>query len=170
MNEPPPIPGLAPDLPGPSDLSFARDPAFIDLLTDAYREKLGASLAPSTVRPSDAAEWLYEEAPFCLLAHNAAADPRFVYANRTAQTCFGYDWDEITSLLSRLSAETPDQAERQALIDAVRRAGFVTGYRGLRIAKSGRRFWIENVTMWQLTDATGAVRGQAAIYGDWRDA
>jgi PAS domain S-box-containing protein len=170
VNELPPIPGLAPDLLGPSDFGLARDPTFIDLVTNAYRRRLGTSLLPPTVHPGDAAGWLYHEAPFCLLAHNTAADPRFVYANRTAQTCFGYDWDEITSLPSRLSAETPNQVERQELIDAVRRAGFVTGYRGLRIAKSGRRFWIENVTMWQLTDATGAVRGQAAIYGDWRDA
>jgi hypothetical protein len=36
-----------------------------------------------------AAHWLYERAPFCLLAHTAA-DPRFVPANRAVQVCFGY--------------------------------------------------------------------------------
>ncbi len=125
---------------------------------------------PSELDPVAAAYWLYEEAPFCLLVHNTAADPRFVYANRAAQACFEFEWDEMTRLPSRLSAETPNREERQGLIEAVTRTGFATGYRGLRIAKSGRRFWIEDVTMWQLTDVTGTVRGQAAAYNHWRDA
>jgi hypothetical protein len=29
--------------------------------------------------------WLYEEAPYCVLAHNTDPDPVFVYANKTAQ-------------------------------------------------------------------------------------
>jgi hypothetical protein len=76
----------------------------------------------------------------------------------------------MTRLPSRLSAEAPNRAERQGLIEAVARDGYATGYRGLRIAKSGRRFWIEDVTMWQLADATGVVRGQAATYRRWQDA
>ena len=163
-------PGLDPHDPGPSDFGLAQDPVFAGLLTHTYLERLGKSLGPFALDAVAAAHWLYGAAPFCLLVHNTAADPRFVYANRTAQSCFEYEWDEITRLPSRLSAEMPDQAERQGLIEAVTRAGFATGYRGLRIAKSGRRFWIEGVTMWQLTDATGTVRGQAAVYEDWRDA
>ena len=116
------------------------------------------------------ASWLYEEAPFCLLVHNTAADPRFIYLNRAAQACFEWEWDEITRLPSRLSAESPNQAERQKLIDSVTRFGFATGYRGLRRAKSGRRFWIEDVTMWQVTNASGMLHGQAAIYYRWQSA
>ena len=48
--------------------------------------------------------WLYEHAPFGLLAHDTSADPRFVYANSTAQGCFGYAWEEFVGLPSRLSA------------------------------------------------------------------
>jgi PAS domain-containing protein len=97
-----------------------------------------------------AARWLYREAPFCALAHNTDRDAIFIYGNKAAQACFEYTWDELTSLRSRLSAEEPNREERQCLLDAVKRHGFATGYRGLRIAKSGRRFWIENVTVWQL--------------------
>jgi hypothetical protein len=68
-----------------------------------------------------------------------------------------------------LSAEEHDREERQRLLDLVKLHGFATGYRGLRIAKSGRRFWIENVTVWQLIDRDGVLRGQAAIYRQWRD-
>ncbi len=67
-----------------------------------------------------------------------------LHANKAAQACFEYGWDEITSLPSRLSAERVDREERQKLLDEVARQGFAAGYSGLRIAKSGRRFWIED--------------------------
>jgi hypothetical protein len=69
-----------------------------------------------------------------------------------------------------MSAELENREERQHLLNLVRRNGFATGYRGLRISKSGRRFWIENVTVWQLVDVAGTLHGQAAIYRSWRPA
>ena len=56
------------------------------------------------------------------------------------------------------------------MLYSVARHGFATGYSGLRIAKSGRRFWIEDGVVWQLIDGDGAVRGQAATFAKWRDA
>ena len=99
--------------PGPSDPALAHDPAFIGLLAGSYQRLVGESLAPAGLEFVEAARWLYEEAPFCVLAHNTAEDPRFVYANRAAQACFGFDWEEMTRLPSRLSAEAPNRAERQ---------------------------------------------------------
>ena len=134
------------------------------LILDSHERLVGTCLAPAGVR------WLYETAPFCVVAHDTAADPRFVYANRAAQRCFEYSWEEFTALPSRLSAGPADRAERQALLDQVARTGWASGYRGLRVAKSGRRFWIEDGTVWQLVDAAGVVRGQAATFPRWRDA
>ena len=148
---------------------LAVDPAFFDLLASSHARLVGAPLVPVEQDNQEAARWLYEEAPYCVLAHNTDSDPVFVYANKTAQRCFEYTWEELTNLRSRLSAEEPDREERQRLLDLVRLHGFATGYRGLRIAKSGRRFWIENVTVWQLIDRDGVLRGQAAIYRQWRD-
>ncbi len=170
MMGPADMPGLDPVRPGPSAADLARDPVFAGLIDRNYRTRLGRSLVASGHDPTSAARWLYDDAPFCLLVHNTAADPRFVYANLTAQACFGFDWDEMTCLPSRLSAEVPNRAERQTLIETVARDGYATGYRGLRIAKSGRRFWIEDVTMWQVTDDAAIVRAQAAVYDRWRDA
>jgi len=68
------------------------------------------------------------------------------------------------------SAEPVDRGERQKLLDDVARQGFATGYSGWRIAKSGRRFFIEDGVVWQLIDEDGAVRGQAATFAKWRDA
>ena len=148
-------------------MNLARDPAFYRLLSGSHARLTGMQLIANAQALGDdaaQAQWLYAQAPFCVLAHHTGADPVFVYANRSAQSCFEYDWDEITRLPSRLSAEAPDRAERQYLLDTVTRNGFIGNYRGLRIAKSGRRFWIENATVWQLIDATGTVHGQAAMF------
>ncbi|WP_437377230.1 MEKHLA domain-containing protein [Inquilinus limosus] len=42
----------------------------------------------------------------------------------------------------------------------------MTSYRDLRVAKSGRRFWIENATVWRLIDEAGTLHGQAATFRD----
>lgn len=146
-------------------MSIIADPAeLVRLMCESHQRLLGAPLLDPALPPEAAARCLDEEADFCLLAHDATADPRFIYANRAAQRCFEYTHDELVGLPSRLSAETPDRAERQAMLEAVAAKGFATGYRGLRIAKSGRRFWIEDVTVWNLVDANGVNHGQAATY------
>lgn len=139
------------------------NPAFFKLLSTSYTRLLGKSLTPGGMSVEAAARWLYEDAPFGLLAHNTGADPLFVYGNKAVQRRFEYTWQELTALPSRLSAEAPNREERQAFLDRVQKDGYVTGYRGLRIAKSGKRFWIEDATVWQLTDELGTYRGQAAM-------
>lgn len=150
-------------------MTIANDPDFFDLLVSSYRRIVGRE-PPFLERGAHcSAEWLYAQASHCVLAHNTDPDPRFIYANKAAQTAFEYDWDEITSLPSRLSAEPVDREERQRLLDSVARYGLAEGYSGIRIAKSGRRFRIEGGVVWQLVDSNGAVRGQAATFARWRD-
>src|SRR5580698_2801386 len=137
---------------------------FSAILVASYERFVGRPLLPPGIPESDVGRWLYEDAPFCVLAHDTDPDPCFVYANKAAQRCFEYNWEEFTALPSRLSAEAPNRAERQRLLDAVSRDGFASGYRGLRIAKSGRRFWIEDGIVWQLIDANGRLHGQGAMF------
>ncbi len=141
------------------------DPEFFALLTGSYRRLVGDALCPEGAD----AVWLYEQAPFAVLAHDGSDDPTFIYANKRAQDCFEYDWDEITKIPSRLSAEPARRPERQALLDQVARHGFMSGYRGVRVAKSGRRFLIEDGTVWELIDAKGLRHGQAATFSTWRN-
>jgi PAS domain-containing protein len=105
-----------------------------------------------------------------VVAHNTDADPQFIYANETAQAQFEYSWDEFIQLKSRFSAEEPNRFERQRLLESVAQKGFVTGYRGLRISRSGRRFWIQDGVVWQLMNEIGITLGQAAVFRSWRDA
>ena len=141
----------------------ALDPEFFRLLTDSHQRIVGTPLVPADIDANEAATWLYESAPFAVLAHDTAPDPIFVYGNRRAQALFGYDWDEFTTLPSRLSAEAPERSQRQAFLERVARDGFVDDYSGVRISKSGVRFWIEQVTVWQLLDPAGRCLGQAAM-------
>ena len=141
----------------------------ITLLIGSYRRLLGQDLVDARWPIEQAAHWLQHEAPFCVLAHEASSDPRFIFANATAQRCFEYAATELIGLPSRLSAEAPNREERQHLLDTVSRQGYASGYRGLRIAKSGRRFWIEDVTVWNLIDDAGVCHGQAATYLKWVD-
>lgn len=140
---------------------FRSNPEFFHLLNTSYLRLLGAPLV--AVNIPDPARWLYEDAPFAVLAHNTAVDPVFIYGNKAAQTLFEYSWNELITLPSRLSAEPMERAERQRFLDRVLRDGFVTGYRGIRVAKSGQRFWIEDATVWDLRDEQGTFRGQAAM-------
>jgi len=56
------------------------------------------------------------------------------------------------------------------LLEDVARNGFLAGYRGVRVAKSGRRFIIEDGVVWELIDCAGERHGQAATFLSWRDA
>lgn len=135
------------------------------LITTSFRRVTGRDL----VDPAADSRWLYQAAPFAVLAHDRSEDPRFFYANRQAQVCFEYSWEEFVGMPSRLSAEAPDREERQRLLDSVTTKGFIDNYRGLRIAKSGRRFWIEDATVWQLVSPDGENVGQAAMFHRWED-
>jgi PAS domain S-box-containing protein len=139
----------------------ADDPRFFALLTGSFQRLVSRPLLPE---PNSGPGWLYESAPFAVLAHDTSADPLFVYANRAAQRAFGYTWEEFVGMPSRLSAEAPERAERQRLLDAVARDGFVSGYSGIRVARDGRRFPVSEGIVWQLVDEAGTVHGQAATF------
>ncbi|MFJ5213954.1 MEKHLA domain-containing protein [Streptomyces sp. NPDC088354] len=156
---------------GPASTDPVRSSRFASLLLDSHRRLVGVGLCPPVwSSEAEAAAWLYEDAPFGLLVHDTSADPRFVYANRTAQRCFGYSWEEFVGLPSRLSAGPGDQEDRDAFLAAVDDRGYADGYRGLRLHKDGRNFWIEDVCMWNLVDADGERHGQAAVFGSWSPA
>jgi PAS domain-containing protein len=116
--------------------------------------------------PATAARRLYD-APFVVLAHDTAPDPRFTYANRAAQRLFEMPWSELVGLPSRLSAEAPAREERQRLLERVAATGYIDDYSGVRLAKSGRRFRILRATVWNLHDPDGRPLGQAATFADW---
>lgn len=135
---------------------------FFELLCGSYGRIVGKDLVPRVLTQREAVRWLYEDAPFGLLAHDTATDPVFIYGNKSAQRRFEYSWEELTALPSRLSAEAPERQARENFLRQVAERGYVDDYEGIRISKSGKRFPIADVTVWQLIDVDGTIRGQAA--------
>lgn len=148
--------------------SLPPDAERVGLLIDAnYRHFEGVSLLGENA-PQDAAERavaLYH-APFVLLAHTAAADPMFCYANLQAQALWEYDWETFIRLPSRLSAEADVRTERNDLLEDALRGGIIRNYRGVRISRTGRRFELGDTSLWNLTDANVRI-GQAACFSNW---
>ena len=137
---------------------------FVEALLAAYAAALSESLVPREVPAADAAAWLYREAEIAVVAHDTQADPCFVYANCAAQRCFERSRTELVGMPSRFSAEAPERAERAAMLEQVARDGYIRNYRGLRVAGSGRRFWIEGGVIWNVRHPDGMLWGQAACF------
>lgn len=102
-----------------------------------------------------------------IVAHGTEPDPVFFYGNQRALALFEMDWAEFIRLPSRLSAETPLRDERADLLERVTRDGCITDYAGVRISATGRRFRIEQATVWNLIDENGVCHGQAAAFDRW---
>jgi hypothetical protein len=141
-------------------------PAYAALLLKSYRSLTGRDLLPPATSIEAAAEALFK-APFVVLSHEASHDPVFVYANRAALARFAMSLNEIIGLPSRYSAEPVARDERQRLLDRVTAQGYIDDYRGVRIAKNGKRFEVRNATVWNVIDECGTIVGQAAAFSEW---
>ena len=136
------------------------------LILRSYERVVGRALLPASGDPAEDARALFE-APFAVLAHGAQDDPVLFYGNALALRLWSMSFEEFTRMPSRLTAEPMLREERQRLLAAAARKGFIDDYTGVRIASDGRRFMIRDVTLWTLTDGDGAGRGQAARVPVW---
>lgn len=150
----------------PSESNGYLGPHVLRLLT-RYHHWTGKHLIPPDLPPLEQARRLYN-APFVVLSHDGAADPLLNYANRAGLQLFELTWEQLIILPSRRTAEPVHRDERARLLDRVSRQGYIDDYRGVRISKNGRRFAIEQATVWNLLDDSGAPYGQAATFSQWR--
>lgn len=140
----------------------------IQVLDNAYRHWTGQGLpAPDHLDLQQRLDWLHSHAPYSLLAHDGAADPRFTYANECALRCFKYPRDSFIGMPSRFSASPLDRAARQALLEQVTANGIAEGYSGWRVDAHNQPFMIHAGVVWTLLDAAGQPCGQAALF--WPD-
>ena len=140
----------------------------VQLLLDSYRHWLGRDLIPRTGSPADQGKALFD-APFVVVAHGTELDPLLCYANRTALTLWEMDADTLVRTPSRLTAEPVHRDERARLLERTARDGYIDDYQGIRVSRTGRRFRIERVTVWNLRGPDGEYAGQAATFDGWTD-
>lgn len=119
-------------------------------IVDSYCELIGADLDPDPYR-----------AARVILCHGLGPDPRFVYVNESAQRLWERPWRTMVGMPSRLTAP-PDHRSSRA--GALADNDVVTGYSGERISATGRRFIINDATVWPVRDAGGRRVGQAAAF------
>jgi len=136
------------------------------LLKNSYHQLLDKDLIPITNSNKSFAEQLFN-APFIVVSHNNDSDPVFNYANLKALALFELSWEDLIQLPSRCSVEPVNQAERERLLAIVTTQGYIEHYQGIRISSTGKRFMIKNAVVWNLIDAKGNYKGQAAQFADW---
>jgi PAS domain-containing protein len=109
------------------------------------------------------------QAPFAIASHQAGDDPMFNYANHQALALFKMAPEEMLGLPSRYSAEAMLREARADFLYQVSLHGFIENYSGVRIAKDGSRFLIEQATVWNVVDVSlpKQVLGQAVIIKAW---
>ncbi len=137
------------------------------LLVQSFQLRTGRCLLDLSAGGPDIGRALYS-APFAVVAHGIETDPIFCYGNAAALELFGMSWDEFTQMPSRFSAEPMEQEERDRLMAQVSRTGCIDDFTAVRISKQGRRFQIEHATLWNVTDEHGILKGQAAVFPEWR--
>jgi hypothetical protein len=136
------------------------------LLISSYHRLTGKDLVNKGLPGTEKYRALYE-APYAVVSHGTEDDPVFNYGNRTALRLFQMQWQEFTSLPSRKSAEPQNRAEREHLLTRVTQNGYIDDYRGIRISSTGKRFRIEDATVWNLINENGVYCGQAAVFQRW---
>lgn len=136
-------------------------------LLDSYRHWFSQDLlaAPSP-DPETAARQLFFAA-FVVLSHGTQADPILNYGNQTALNLWEMQWPDFTEMPSRLTAEPNLREVRSQLLATAAQQGYLTDYAGVRISKTGQRFFIRNATIWRVLDDEGNSCGQAATFENW---
>ncbi len=135
------------------------------LLIDSYKRWTGSELIALKVG-EPAWEQLYR-ATKVILSHGTEKDPVLNFGNLRGLELWEMDWETFTQTPSRLTAEPAERAERDRFFQAVSLNGYVDDYTGIRVSRTGRRFFILQATVWNVVDSEGAYRGQAAAFSDY---
>jgi hypothetical protein len=140
----------------------------VERILASHQRAFGRPLLAGTGPPRDrrqAAQELFTAATV-VLAHDGAADPRFVYANAAALRLWRRPWGEMVGLPSRLSAAPTERHERSAALARARQEA-IANYSGIRVDSHGRRFRLEGARLFSLDDGADRTDGQAACFSRW---
>ena len=135
-------------------------------LLNSYAQLLGRELIDRAGTLETQAQRLFE-APFIIVSHDTQKEPILNYGNAKALSIWQLSLPKFLQTPSRQTAESVHQNERAKLLKQTLQQGFIDNYRGIRITSTGRRFLIKQATVWNLTDTTNRLIGQAATFATW---
>lgn len=136
------------------------------LLLDSFYRWIGRDLIERNSSPTKQAQALFG-APFVVISHGTEPDPILNYGNQAALDLWEMTWEQMTRTPSRQTAEPVDQEERTRMLALAEEQGYFTGYRGVRISATGRRFVVEGATVWNVLDHRNQLVGQAGTFSHW---
>ncbi len=150
--------------------SHWKDPQIVQWtqhLLDSYALLINQELIPRDGSPHEQAKRLFNS-PFVVASHGLQADPVLNYGNQTALNLWEMDWDTFTQTPSRLTAEPVNREERAHMLLQAQTQGYISDYRGVRISRTGKRFLVEQATIWNIQKPDGTALGQGATFSDWK--
>jgi hypothetical protein len=135
------------------------------LLVYSFHHWTGNNLMPvaNDHSPLETANSLFNS-DFVIVSHGPQADPILNYGNQKALDLWKMDWQTFTSTPSRYTAEPMERSEREQLLAQAKSQGYISNYRGIRIASTGDRFYINQAIIWNIIDSHGKIWGQAATF------
>ncbi|MCP5245636.1 MAG: MEKHLA domain-containing protein [Burkholderiales bacterium] len=136
-------------------------------MLDSYAHWIKHELIPRTGSSCDQAENLFN-CSFVVVSHALQDDPVLNYGNRVALNLWEMDWHQFTQTPSRLTAEPVNREERARMLLQAKEQGYISDYRGVRISRTGKRFFVDHAIIWNVINPDRAVIGQAATFSTWR--
>jgi len=146
------------------DNGYLKD--YIHQITSSLKKLADIEIVDFSLSLEEQAIQVYN-AEYVLLAHNGTSDPIFNYANQTALDLFEMSWEEFTQMPSKYSAESDEREHREKFLAEVMENGYSKNYTGIRISKTGKRFKIKNVMLWNVYDSEKNRIGQAALFDEY---
>lgn len=112
------------------------------------------------------AEHLFDSS-IVIASHGTEIDPVLNYGNQAALKLWEMDWNQFTRTPSRLTAEPINREDREQMLHQAKMQGFIADYTGIRISSNGKRFLINQATIWNIHKPDGTPLGQGAAFSDW---
>ncbi len=153
---------------GQEEPAWLNDQVFswIALVLDSYVHWTGVELLNRTGSRREQTQRLFS-APFVVASHGMETDPILNYGNAQALQLWEMDWEEFVTTPSRLTAEPVNQEERSRMLQQASTQGLIRDYRGVRISRTGKRFLVEQATVWNVIDHNQNRVGQAVTFSTW---
>lgn len=139
-------------------------------LIESYNKLSGKELVNMELYNKDsekAIKEMFMNSNRIVLSHGIQKDnngPVLNYGNTAALKLFAADWDSLTTMPSRYTADTEvDREIRQQFMDTVSRQNYVSDYTGIRIGLNKVKFVIKEAEVWNIIIDNNYI-GQAATF------
>jgi hypothetical protein len=136
------------------------------IILNSYQKLLGKDLINREITVEKQAEILFFS-PFAVFSHGNQPDPIYNYGNKIGLELWERNWNELVTMPSRLSASPVNRLQRQQSLDQASQQGYIDNYQGIRVSKTGKKYQVKNLTLWNLTDQNNQYCGQAATFSQW---